>query len=94
MTPYHLQRGVEAQLNVFQNTGQAPPQVGGTQVDSMRFIRTGGSIFGERIGGEWTFYVQKRVTVEYQGVGASLGRQQLILGVEEFWPNPTTGADM
>jgi len=63
-------------------------------VDSMKFVASQGSVFGARTGGNWKFYIQKRVLVEYfhDTPRTSLGRQQLILAVQQFWPNRKTGS--
>jgi hypothetical protein len=93
MTPQQAEANVEGRLANFQASGKAPGFIGGQSVDSMKFMLSEGSVFGARTGGNWKFYIQKRVLVEYfhDLPRTSLGRQQLILGVEQFWPQTKTG---
>jgi hypothetical protein len=93
MTSAQAEQNVEARLAEFQPDGRAPRRLSTQTVDSMKFILSEGSVFGVRTGGNWRFYIQKRVLVEYfhNAPHQSLGRQQLILGVLQFWPATKTG---
>jgi len=94
MTPNHLANGITSQFGNLQNAPKAPLWVNGIDVESMKFLASEGAVFGVRENGNWKFYVQKRVVVQYFNDGpppTSLGVQQLILGVEEFWPGTGTG---
>lgn len=94
MTSKQAEANIESRLGQFQVDGKAPTLLLGQSVDSMKFVLSEGSVFGTRTAGNWKFYIQKRVLVEYfhDTPRTSLGRQQIILDVQQFWPQTKTGS--
>lgn len=79
--------GFEATLAALQGANRAPTTIGGVVVASMELMHAAGTVFGLRVLGDWTFYVQRRALVTYSDAGGTaLGRQWMIRDVLAFWP--------
>lgn len=84
-------------LHALQVGNKAPNQLAGQSVDGFELMAQQGTVFGERDGGNWKFFIQRRALLRYLhlGVGGlpvSLGFQWLVASVEQFWPTAKTGS--
>lgn len=83
-------------LAALQMAQKSPTHAGPQSIDGFELLSQQGTIFGEKRGGIWKFYVQRRALVRYlhlpaNGIPVPLSSQWVVHSVEQFWPTAKTG---